>query len=1404
MTTEELLQNLADSGIVLEAENDKLKINAPKGILDSERINEIKSRKDEILLFLDSEDSEVYQNGDNQRKVNDPAPLTFMQKSVWFLEKYLGRNTSNNLSATYIISGDLDKDIFRKSLQYVYKRQEALRIIIRKDGNTVQQVLGDEIDLNLEEKDLTTVKEPYRIFESTCLNALNTYMDPEKGPLFRGLLYDLEENVKGFFVNAHHLIFDEYSFNILLTELMDTYNALLKGEEPELPELTITYSEYARELQSEQHTESVNEHIDFWKEELKDMPVQSEFPTDRPRPAKPDFSYDVHEFLIPENEVVRLRELADGEGLSLNAVLMALYAVLVYRYSGEDDLILGTPVSLRNSEDLEPLIGMFQNILPVRYQVSAGINLREFLKYSDQLLHKCLKHSEAPFGFPDSNGINNLYPFIQHGLVYYPAYESENSFGDIKVAEKMVESAISMFDLFWILKEREGDIAVQIEFSKDLFDTDTIIRLGNNFCTLMNDAALNPDKDLSDLEVISEQEKGQLDQWNSTQFDYGVNRSYQRWINDLVNEYPDSTALVFEDGSYTFSELNEKVEKVAAYLHQGGIKTNDIVGIYADRNEYMMIGILGILQAGAAYLPLDPNYPADRKKFMVADSGCSLIITEEKYRNRMSDHDTDHLYLDTDWEKIQDTKFEYTLTETGEDDLAYIIYTSGSTGTPKGVMVTYGNLIAYSVSVIDFYELNSNDTGLQFGTMNFDVFIEEIFPPLLAGGKIVLRDESCALGGTPFWSFVEKHQITYLTLPTAFWHTLCTQISKDHVAKSNSLRILIFGGEDMSANMLEKWQAYFGNRIRLLNVYGPSETTVTVTAFECQDFDTSKGKVPIGKPFNNVKCYVLDENKCQCPIGVVGELYIEGPFVAKGYLNRDKLTRERFCEHSFPGKEKTVLYKSGDIVKYLPDGNILFVGRNDNQVKIRGFRIELGEIESVLMRYEEIREAVVIVREDVHRDKKIAAYVVPEGNDLDVLNLKASLRNDLAAHMIPSAIVVMNELPLTNNGKINRKILPVPERKDMTENSEIISPESDLQEDLASIWKDILSVSPISINDNFFEIGGDSLLAVQLIDRIRSKMEIELPLAVLFIAPTIRKLAGVIEADYDERKITSGEPLVPINVKGDEIPFFCIHGHLGNVLNFVTLSRVLGENQPFYGLQAIGIEGTEKPKTDIVEIASRFLEEIKTVQPEGPYMIGGYCFGSLIAIELSNQLRQQGDEISELIFLDPQPDLYPGLLSEKFINKFKDFHRGQYRELHKINIASQSIFKSASYLLDKVRNRITKWWINSSLIFFDFISRKIGWPIPGIYRNVEFTNNLALKKYVLNEPWDGDLHLILSKPAYLNYQIDPASDWKALATGEVKKYYIHDTASVAGGDMFKIPYVFETGEHIHRCLNRQE
>ena len=712
-------------------------------------------------------------------------------------------------------------------------------------------------------------------------------------------------------------------------------------------------------------------------------------------------------------------------------------------------------------------------------------------------------------------------------------------------------------------------------------------------------------------------------------------------IEAQVERAPNAPAVLCGSQVLTYGELNARANQLSRFLVGLGVRPEARVGIALRSSLSLPVALLGVLKAGGACLPLDPNYPKHRLDLMLEDAQPAVVLTEQSVAPAFSAHVAQRLCLDTDGAQIFRGESSNVGSPVGPDSVAYVIYTSGSTGRPRGVLLLHRGLANHNRAAIQLYDLQTSDRILQFSSISFDIAIEEIFPAFICGAAVVMKTESFSLQGREFLQWIRERQVTVLDLPTAYWHELVHQMETSAGSVlPEKLRLVILGGEKASTKTYRAWQKLAGERIRLINTYGPTEASVIVSAFEpARCPEVSLGDcLPLGRSVANAQLHVLDQDLKPVPLGSSGELHIGGVPVARGYLNQPELTRQKFIADSFDAQPNARLYKTGDMVRCLPDGNFEFLGRIDYQVKIRGFRVEPGEVEAVLHQHPGIRESVVVSREDSNGEKSLVAYVIWRSDDGRVSSgqLRTFLAKQLPEYMVPSAFVMLDRLPLSPNGKVDRRALPKPETESIPQIPSV-SPSDPLEKQLVAIWESVLGKKPIGICDDFFEIGGHSLLAARVMHRLGQSLGRTLPLALLFEAPTIERLAAELR---QEKWSQCWSSLVPIQPNGSKPRFFCVHGVGGNVLGFQQLGRLMGPDHPFYGLQAQGLDGSRPCFPSIEEMATHYIREIRALQPEGPYCVGGFSFGGLVAYEMAQQLRAEGQWVPLLALFDT----YPGKL----------------------------------------------------------------------------------------------------------------------------------------------------------------
>ncbi|MGZ9270912.1 MAG: amino acid adenylation domain-containing protein, partial [Candidatus Binatia bacterium] len=850
-----------------------------------------------------------------------------------------------------------------------------------------------------------------------------------------------------------------------------------------------------------------------------------------------------------------LKTLSRKEGVTLFMTLLAGVQTLLHRYTGQDDIVVGSPIAGRNRAEIEGLIGFFVNTLVLRTDASGNPMFRELLRQVRETTLEAYSHQDVPF----EKLVEDLQPHrnLNQNPLFQVTFQLDDSSSQlltlpaIDVEDIELDVGISQFDLSLSMIDNEEKIKGWLEYNTDIFNAGTIERMLGHFQTLLEGIVSNPEQRIDELPLLTAAEESQLlVEWNETAAEYATDKCIHELFETQVENTPDAIALVFEDRQLTYRELNNCANQLAHYLQKLGVGASVPVGICLERSIEMVVGLLGILKAGGAYVPLDPAYPKERLAFMLDDSRASVLLTQEQMPKETNLGIEDVIrqmpakraaikivYVDSDRIAIGRESQENFKIAAAADDLAYVIYTSGSTGRPKGVMVSHRALVAHTLSATKHFEIGSNDKVLQFASLSFDVAAEEMFPAWLCGASVVLLSER-----TPaiaeFVNYLTKDGITVANLPAAYWHQWVDELDRLANPLPSPLRLLIVGNEKVSLDHLKRWHGHVGSKVRWLNAYGPTEAIITATLYEApqpEDAYADLTSVPIGRPLTNRQIYVLDRSLQPVPIGVTGELYIGGPALALGYLNNPELTAEKFIESPFFADATTRLYRTGDLARYLPDGNLEFLGRIDAQVKIRGYRIELGEVETVIAQHTGVRAAVVVAREDSPGDKRLVAYAVASpGSTPSASDLRSYLQQQLPEYMVPSAFMFLKSLPLTAGGKLDRNALPVPDQTRSELKVDFTAPRTAVEERLASIWSKVLKIDKVGVNDNFFHLGGHSLLATQVISRINDSFAINIRLRRLFETPTIAGLAASIDDNLGIDKYPQRiPPIVPITRNHD-------------------------------------------------------------------------------------------------------------------------------------------------------------------------------------------------------------------------------------------------------------------------------
>ena len=798
--------------------------------------------------------------------------------------------------------------------------------------------------------------------------------------------------------------------------------------------------------------------------------------------------------------------------------------------------------------------------------------------------------------------------------------------------------AIAKFDLLLSIAENAEGLIGTWEYNTDLFDARTIKQMIGHFQTLLQGIVANPEQRLSETPLLSQAERRQLlVEWNDTQAEYPQSQGVHQLFEAQVKQTPNAVAVSFEAQQLTYQELNHRANQLAHYLRVQGVKPETLVGVCLERSVDLVVGLLGILKAGGAYVPLDPAYPQDRLAFMLEDAQAPLLLTQQQLLEKLPQPTGQVICLDSDLGKISGESQENPASSSTAENLAYVIYTSGSTGKPKGVQISHGALVNFLTDMGQQLDVTERDIFLAITTLSFDIAGLELFLPLIVGACTVLVSREVSSDGRQLLDRMNKVTPTLMQATPATWRLLLEAGWQG----GHPLKILC-GGEALSTQLAQQLQQ---RGTTLLNLYGPTEATIWATICKV---DRQNESPAIGRPIANTEIYILDRHLHPVPIGVPGELHIGGAGLARGYLNRPTLTAEKFIPHPFSDIPSARLYKTGDLAYYRPDGDIEYLGRLDHQVKIRGFRIELGEIEAVLSQHPEVAQCVVIPREDEPGDKRLVAYVIPADREAPKSNeFRAFLKQSLPEYMIPAAFMQLESFPLTPNGKINRRVLPKPERADISSTTTYLAPRSQQEEALAQIWRHVLKLEQVGVNDNFFDLGGHSLLALRLFTEIEKAFGQNLPLATLFQAPTIKELAALLDLSSEAPSMPTDCALIPLQPKGVKPPLFMAPPAGATVVNLGKLVRLLKSDQPAYGLEPLGMDGKQFPQTGLKEMATYYVQEIQKLQPQGPYFLVGRCFGGIVVFEMAQQLLAQGQKVALLALLDTgrPPDYSTGVAS---------------------------------------------------------------------------------------------------------------------------------------------------------------
>ena len=1181
--------------------------------------------------------------------------LTEAQREMWLAAMMSDEAArSYNITLLLRLEGPLHREALGRALQTLVDRHDSLRAEF--DLKDPVQRIQAALTLRLAFSDLSGVPTSQRDGELNNLARMQTEksFDLSSAPLLRTHLVRLGERHHVLVLTYSHLIVDGWSGGVLLHELKTLYGAYVQGRSHGL-EPALQFAEYSEVLRSKTYQAAASRAEDYWRQQFSTLPAEMDLPSDRLPSAQRSFrAARISVRWEPEFCQV-LKKASARQGATLLNFLLAGFKVLLHRINGQEDLVVGMPLAGQISPFLESipgsraLVGHCVNVLPVRSQCQDHLRFADYLKVLKGTMLDAYEHQELTFGrllqllkISRDSGRLPLVPVIFNLDRAVSGFELR----DLEVQIQELSRSTLVFDVSINVIDNDRELRLDCDFNTDLFDPTTMERWLGHFRTLLTAAAAEPSMTVAELPLLSQAERHQiLTDWNNNALSIQPRAGLHTFFEEQAAARPESIAVAGSGRRLTYRQLNEKANQLAQLLRRHGSGPDVPVGLYVNRSIDLVVAMLAILKSGGSYVALDPVYPPDRVSYILAEAKAPLVVTERTLCSQLPS-DLAATIIVIDEVNLEMESGENCLSGVHADNLAYCLFTSGSTGRPKGVALEHRSAIAFVEWARTIYN-ESELEGVLFSTsVCFDLSVFEVFVPLSLGGKVIVAENALHLP-----TLAEAAEVTLInSVPSVITELL------EVGGIPRSVAVINLAGEPLAQTTVDA--LYRLPQVqKVYDLYGPTEAT-TYSTFTLR---TERSVATIGRPIANTQAYVLDRQLSPVPIGVAGELYLAGAGLARGYLHRPDLTAERFIDNPFSDSDGR-LYRTGDLVRYLPDGRLQYLGRLDHQVKIRGFRIELGEIEASLSRIDGIARAIVVAREDTRGDKRLVAYIVPKvwrtrhskGDQSDGIpispteatrrggeepsssapnaaTLRASLRSNLPEYMIPSAFVFLEAFPLTPNGKVDRKALPEPDyASDLAQSYE--APRGQIEEKLAGILSSILNVPRVGREDSFFDLGGHSILAVTLFNEIDRVFGKRLPLSTLFRAPTIEGLAAALETPHD--RSNEWPSLVPIYPQGSRARFFCVHGAGGNVLLYRHLARHLGEDHPFYGLQAQGLDGKAALLTTVEAMAEKYLREIRELQPEGPYCLGGYCLGGTIAYEMAQLLRRDGHDVAFVALFD--------------------------------------------------------------------------------------------------------------------------------------------------------------------------
>lgn len=1175
---------------------------------------------------------------------------SFAQQRLWLLDQVIQEKEVYNVCQHLRVRGLLDLPALRAAFEALAARHESLRTSFTEKAGQPVQVIAARVPVELELVDLTGRPDAER--EAEALRraevAARYQFDLTRIPLWRLQVVRIRPDDHFILWTLHHIITDAWSLDVLCRDLAELYEAATAGRPARLPELPVQYADFSEWQRNWLRGELLEEQLKYWKPQLAGELTPLQLPVCKPRTRTQTFRGAVETFDLPAATAQAVKDVSRRAGGTPFLVLLTAFQALLHRYSGQDDLCVGTPTTGRPLLELRDVTGFFVNTLVLRVDCSGAPSFRELMTRTQQVACDALAHQDVPFDRlveelrPARDPSRN--PLFQVMFEYSETPTVPSAFAGLLLSAVRGHQGTAMFDLL-LTVEPEGDrLACRLEYNTDLFDADTIRRMRGHYLTLLESGLADPDRPVGTLPLLTPAERQQIVvEWNQTRADYPRDCCIHQLVEAQVARTPEAVAVVADGEEWTYRRLNERANRLAHHLRGLGVGPGVLVGVCLRRSAEMIIGVLGILKAGGAYVPLDPNYPADRLAFLLEDTQAPVILTQQPLRDRVPQTAAQVVCLDAIDDVLARQSGDNPADPGDPERLAYVIYTSGSTGKPKGVVLRHGPVVNLIDWVNKTFQVGAGDRLLFVTSLNFDLSVYDIFGILAAGATNRVASSEELRDPEGLLRTLCREAITFWDSAPPMLQQLAPFFGGvKEPGRNKHLRLVFLSGDWIPVPLPDAVRGVFP-QAKVVSLGGATEAAIWSNYYRIGKVDPAWPSIPYGVPIQNARYHVLDPHLQPVPVGVPAELHIGGICLADGYLHRPELTAEKFVPDPFSALFDfggTRLYKTGDLARYFPDGNLEFLGRIDNQVKVRGYRIELGEIEAVLAQHPAVREAVVVARKDAAGGKSLAGYVVAKpGQALDAESLRGHLKGRLPDYMVPTYLMVLPALPLNPNGKIDRKALPDPTTAPANgARRSVVAPRDDAERDLLAVWEEVLETSPVGVTDNFFDLGGHSFLAAVLTARIKQRLGHSIPLSALFTAPTVEKLARLVQHQLEAG---SDRAVVPLQEGGSRPPLFLIAGVGGHVFTFHKFARLLGADQPVYGVKAIGVDGKRRPPDRMEEIAAAYAAEILEVCPQGPYVLGGYSVGAVVALELALQLRARGREVPLLVVFDMTAPGYP-------------------------------------------------------------------------------------------------------------------------------------------------------------------